>query len=70
MKKVLASLQLAMFVSAGYKNTPNTWTMIGDPTNSTSNSMKITVGNWADEHGDVLWMNICANLLLFNPPDL
>ena len=54
-----------MFVTAGYRNTPNTWTLIGDPTNPTSNSLQITVENWADEHGDILYMNMCANLRVY-----
>jgi hypothetical protein len=69
MKKVLASVQLAMYVSAGYRNTPNTWTLVGNDVDSTDNDLKITVTNWADENGDVLYMNVCANLLLNNLPD-
>jgi hypothetical protein len=69
MKKTLASIQLAMFVSAGYRNTPNTWTLVGDDTDPSDNELKITVTNWADENGDILYMNVCANLLLNNPAD-
>ena len=69
MKKVLASIQLAMSVSAGYRNTPNSWTLVGNDTDPTDNELKITVSNWADEHGDILYMNVCANLLLNNPAD-
>ena len=70
MKKILATLQLAVCAFAGYRNTPNTWTLVKD-TSSTSNSigLNITVENWADEHGDILYMNLCANLKTFNPPD-
>jgi hypothetical protein len=67
--KAIASLQIAVFVSAGYRNTPNTWTFVGNSANPSNNSLSITVTNWADENGDILYMNICENMLISNPLD-
>ena len=69
MIKAIVSLQLAIFVSAGYRNTPNTWNLVGNTTNPSENSLSITVTNWADENGDVLYMNVCENMLISNPAD-
>ena len=69
MKKILAPLLFAAFVSAGYRNTPNTWNFVGNPNNPLDNSLSITVTNWADENGDILYMNVCANLRLSDPAD-
>ena len=68
MKQILIASVLAFNALAEYMNTPNSWTLIGDPINRDSNSLTIKIQNAAADD-NILRMNLCANLKLYQPPD-